>query len=297
MTGQTVTYTATVSVSAPGSGSPTGFVEFFDGGTPISACAGTTGEPLTGTTATCSVTYAAVGSHTITVKYLGDANFNQSAGSSAITQVVQKASTSTTVASTTGSPSVVGQQVTYTATVSVTAEGGGGTPTGNIEFFDGGTPIAVCAAGTGRPLSGLNATCQVTYSAIGSHTITAQYLGDTNYNASASSASITQVVNQASTTTGLASSANPSVAGQQVTYTATVSVTAPGSGTPTGSVTFKDGASTISCATGSVTFNGTTATCKVTYATVTGSARTRSRRSTTATRTSPARPRRRRARL
>ena len=113
----------------------------------------------------------------------------------------------------------------------------------------------------------------VTYSAVGAHTITAKYLGDPNYSASPTSSSITQTVNAAATTTAVASSANPSVVGQAVTYTATVAVTAPGAGTPSASdtVTFKDGASTITCGTGSVAFNGTTATCVVTYASTAGS--------------------------
>ena len=53
-----------------------------------------------------------------------------------------------------------------------------------------------------------------------------------------------------------------------MTYTATVAVTSPGTGTPSSSdtVTFKDGASTISCGSGSQAFDGTTATCVVTYA-------------------------------
>ena len=45
-------------------------------------------------------------------------------------------------------------------------------------------------------------------------------------------------MNQATTTTTLASSANPSVSGQSVTFTATVAATAPGSGTPTVMVNF-----------------------------------------------------------
>jgi len=40
------------------------------------------------------------------------------------------------------------------------------------------------------------------------------------------------------TTTALASSTNPSAVGQSVTFMATVSATASGAGTPTGSVTF-----------------------------------------------------------
>jgi hypothetical protein len=269
VTGQQVTYTGTVSVTAPGGGTPTGNVEFFDGVTPIAGCGGSSGNPLSGSSATCQVTYNAVGSHTITVKYLGDTNYNASPTSASITQTVNQASTTTAVVSS-QNPSVTGQQVTYTGTVSVTAPGGG-TPTGNIEFFDGVTPIAGCGGTSGNALSGSSATCQVTYNAVGSHTITVKYLGNTNYSASPTSASITQTINQASTTTVVVSSANPSVTGQQVTYTVTVSVTAPGAGTPSGSVTFKDGGSTITCETGSVSFNGSTATCKVTYATTAGS--------------------------
>src|SRR5207244_6039959 len=68
--------------------------------------------------------------------------------------------------------------------------------------------------------------------------------GDTNFTTS-TSATLTQTVNQASTSTSLSSSTNPSVFGQSVTFTATVSATAPGAGTPTGTINFKDGASSI----------------------------------------------------
>ena len=47
-------------------------------------------------------------------------------------------------------------------------------------------------------------------------------------------------VTQASTTTTLTTSVNPSVLGQSVTFTATVAAASPGSGTPTGIVTFAD---------------------------------------------------------
>ena len=55
----------------------------------------------------------------------------------------------------------------------------------------------------------------------------------------------TVTVNKANTATGLTSSVNPSVFGQSVTFTATVTAVAPGAGTPTGTVTFKDGITTI----------------------------------------------------
>src|SRR5439155_97659 len=47
------------------------------------------------------------------------------------------------------------------------------------------------------------------------------------------------------TTTGLTSSVQPSVFGQPVTFTATMAAKSPGAGTPTGTVTFKDGSSTL----------------------------------------------------
>lgn len=76
--------------------------------------------------------------------------------------------TTTTVASS-ANPSVQGQTVTYTATVS---PAGGG----SVTFNDGGTPVGGCTA---RSLnSSGQATCQVTYATTGSHPITAVYSGD-----------------------------------------------------------------------------------------------------------------------
>ncbi len=66
--------------------------------------------------------------------------------------------------------------------------------------------------------------------------VTASFAGSANYAASAGANSLT--VNKANTATSLISSANPSVFGQAVTFTATVAVLAPGSGTPTGFVRF-----------------------------------------------------------
>src|SRR5207253_206100 len=48
-----------------------------------------------------------------------------------------------------------------------------------------------------------------------------------------------QVVDQAGTSTGVSADINPSVFGQGVQFTATVPATAPGAGTPTGTVQFE----------------------------------------------------------
>ena len=145
---------------------------------------------------------------------------------------VQPIPTTVAVASTASSASY-GQQVTFTATVSA----GSGTPTSTVTFEDGSTVL-----GTGT----LNSSGVATYTtgafdlAVGTHSITAIYGGDTNYSGSTSSA-LSEVVDQDATTTSLSSSANPASYGQPVTFTATVSASAPGSGTPTGTVTFLDG--------------------------------------------------------
>jgi hypothetical protein len=233
VSGQSVTFTATVSPVAPGAGNPTGTVTFLDGGSPIG-----TGTLASGV-ATFTTSALAVGSHTLTTSYSGDTNFNGSTGSlTGNPQVVSKAITATAVISSVN-PTVFGQSVTFTATVSPVAPGAG-TPTGTVTFLDGGSPI-----GTGTLSAGV-ATFTTSALAVGSHTITTSYGGDGNFNGSTGSLTGNpQVVNKANTTTAVTSSQNPSSVGQPVTFTATVSPAAPGAGTLTGTVTFLDGGSPI----------------------------------------------------
>jgi hypothetical protein len=66
----------------------------------------------------------------------------------------------------------------------------------------------------------------------------------TDANGLSGSAPLSITVKPAPTTTSLSSSANPSVYGQAVTFTATVAPTT-GTGTPTGTVTFTDGSTTL----------------------------------------------------
>jgi hypothetical protein len=94
--------------------------------------------------------------------------------------------------------------------------------------------------GTGTLSSG-KATFTTSSLALGTHSITAAYGGNTN-NASISSV-LTQIVGKAATSTTLLSSANPSAFGQAVIFTATIKPAT--TGTPTGTVTFKDGATVL----------------------------------------------------
>jgi hypothetical protein len=229
--GASVTFTATVAAVAPGMGTPTGTVNFLDGTTQIG-----TGTLNSSGVATFITSTLSVGTHSITAVYAGDTNFTTST-SSALSQVVNQATTTALASSV--NPSVSGQTVTFTATVSPAS--GTATPTGTVNFLDGTTQI-----GTGTlNASGVATFSTSTLTVSGSpHSITAVYGGGPNFGGSTSSA-VSQVVNQASSTTGLVSSLNPSTSGATVMFTATVTAVAPGTGTPTGTVSFLDGTTTI----------------------------------------------------
>ncbi|MDQ3814371.1 MAG: Ig-like domain-containing protein, partial [Armatimonadota bacterium] len=78
--------------------------------------------------------------------------------------------------------------VTFTATVTPVAPGAG-TPTGTVTFRDGATVL-----GTGTLNANRQASITTSSLAVGSHTITATYNGNGNFNGSASPV-LTQVVN------------------------------------------------------------------------------------------------------
>src|SRR5262249_29288259 len=106
----------------------------------------------------------------------------------------------------------------------------GGTPTGSVTFFiDNNSVGTVNLNGSGV------ATFTTSSLTTGFHSVIAQYLGSSTYQA-AGSPTVTQEVRGASLTS-LVSSANPSNLGQLVTFTATVTQVG-GGPTPTGTVTF-----------------------------------------------------------
>ena len=179
-------------------------------------------------------------SNTATLTAAANDVFDPDTGNNSATDQDTVAKNPTTTSLTSSqNPSVFGQSVTFTATVSRTLVAG--TPTGGVTFKDGGTPL-----GGAVTLSGGVATLSTSALAAGNHTITAEYGGDVDDDLS--SAALTgnpQVVAKDSTTTAVTSSVNPSAAGQRVTFTATVSPVSPGSGTPTGTVTFSSGATVL----------------------------------------------------
>jgi hypothetical protein len=224
--GQSVTFTATVTAQQGFyKGTPTGTVTFTYGSTTL--CNAVT---LSVVTATCTYSNLPAGTDTVTAAYSGDANFATSSGT--LSQTVNKPTTTTTVTSSLN-PSSFNQQVTFTATVNGQF---GGTPTGTVTFTYGSTTL--CNSVT---LSGVTATCAYSALPIGTDIVAATYSGDSNF--SGSSGSFNQTVNQATTTTTLTSSVNPSEPGQPVTFTATI--TPQYGGQATGTVMFKDGPTTL----------------------------------------------------
>ncbi len=154
----------------------------------------------------------------------------------------------TTALTATANPSVTNQAVTFTATITPAA--GSGTPTGTVQFQIDGVN-----AGAAVALSGGSASFSTAALSVGTHTIAALYSGDGSF--LASSGSLTQTVNQDTTTTTVTSSVAGAIPGQPITFTVTVQANAPGAGTPTGSVDFFD--TTTNTDLGSVPLSGGTA--------------------------------------
>lgn len=229
--GNSVTLTAIIAVVAPGAGTPTGTVTFYDGVSVIGT------SSLVGLQATIATSILTPGPHNITAVYNGNGSFLTST-SPGWTQTVTRGTTSTSLV-TSLTPSPFGSSLTFTATVSVAT--GAGTPTGTVTFRDG-----LITLGT-QPLAGGTATFSTSLLAVGTHNIVANYNGDGNFTLSISN-TIIQVISQATTAIVLTSSVNPSTYGQSTTFTANVSVTT-GAGTPTGTVTFFDGVTSLGTST------------------------------------------------
>jgi Bacterial Ig-like domain (group 3) len=224
--GKSVTFTALVKSAI--AGTITGTVTFKDGAASLGSATIVSGKATLATTALTG------GTHSITATYNGSANYAVST-SSALSEKVNKATTTTTI--TAGpNPSSFGQTVKLTATVKSGSLHGAG----SVTFKRGATALGTAtlsATGVG--------TLSITTLPVGTDPITAVYAGNTNFLTSTSTA-VSEVVNKAKTTTTLASSANPATHGTTVTFTATVKPAFTGSAT--GTVTFKDGATVLGTA-------------------------------------------------
>jgi len=222
--GATATITATVKWNGNAVG--TGTVSLKDGANVIAW----SDIPNAAGQAVFQLANLRAGSHLLVADYSGSNGLQPSSG--ALTHVVDKGNATTTVV-TSPNPSVVGQIVAISATVNPVAPAFG-TPSGTVQFKDGGVDIGLPVA-----LSGGRAVLSATFTSPGPRSITASYSGDASFN-TAPSANVSHIVNKASTTTTVVSDLNPSRFNDAVTFTASILPLAPGAGAPGGTVQFKD---------------------------------------------------------
>jgi hypothetical protein len=228
--GTPVTITA-VLTSAAGVVAPTGTVTFSDNGVSLgTAAVGSNGQASTAAPSN-SVAALTVGNHEIAAAYSGDAKYAPSSAT-ALEMVVTKATTKMDLAAT---PAQAGEPVTMQAAVTVL---GPGTPAqgGTVDFFNSSTAIAGCS---GVALANGIAQCTTMFAQLGAYVINASYSGGPNTTAVTASLQLTV----GKLTPGFYAAAYST----SLPYGAGVGITAlaMGTPTPTGSVTFSDGAATL----------------------------------------------------
>ena len=226
--GASVTFTATVSSA---SGTPTGTVTFLADGNSIGSAS------LSGGSASVSSSNLTIGTHSITASYAGSGAFSASVGGP-ITQTITLVPTGIT-ASLTASASAT-SSVPMSFTVSAT---NGQVPNGTVAVAaDGST--ALCTVG----LSGGSGSCAESALHPGSHTITFNYEGTTEY--ASSSVSKALLVNAVTTAIGWAPPAaityGTALSGAQLNATESPSTAGTFTYTPTSGTVLAAGSHTLS---------------------------------------------------
>ena len=218
--GSPVTLTSTLTST---SGVPTGTVIFYTGTTSLG-----TGVINGNGIATFTTPPAALppGSDAVTAAYSGSSQFS-AVTSTATTVTVSKATPGFTV-NVSPSSAPYDTYMTFTAILSYP----GADPTGSIKLIDGTTILV-----QHDPDKGVLAIAEVL--AVGSHSISASYLGDENYNA-VTATPVTATITGLTPTVTLTLNPQSALTTQTVTMTATVTSTH--GILPGGSVTFFDGA-------------------------------------------------------
>jgi len=167
--GQQVTFTATVAPTGV-----TGSVQFIDG-------ASTLGSPVTLTNgiAAYMTSSLSVGVHNISASYSGDSNYLPSTSAVMTEVITATGAVSTTTALNATAKTFFHQPVVFSVQVTATS----GTATGNIILLEGNQQL-----GSSLPLNGSGAATFSTPLHPSVHNIQAVYLGNNNFNGSASTA-------------------------------------------------------------------------------------------------------------
>jgi sugar lactone lactonase YvrE len=237
--------TFTLNVGTTGGLTPTGTVTFFSNGVQI-------GSPVTlspGGTASINDSFPAAGNYAITATFT-PSNSTQG-GTASLTQVVGLPTAIVLTSSI--NPSLVNQSTNFTATITAIAS-----PTGSVTFYNGATALGtVPVTVTGNTGT---ATLPASFAASGTYPITAVYTTtSTNPDVTSATSTILNQVVENTSTLLFTSSVNPSLVGQSTTLTADLTAL----GTPTGTVSFYDGATLL----GTVNLTGGVASLSVSFAT------------------------------
>lgn len=217
--GQEVMVEAIVTVDAPGSGVPTGVVQFTGAGV---------NETLTLDAAgTAAFTTNMLTSGTLVVTYGGDGTYGEASGTTVVTVLP---AVTTTAAWPSPDSSNYSDEVTLFANVTTDAPGSG-TPVGSVTF-NGPSMLAQTV-----PLDATG-TAAITTDSLTSGTITATYISGNPDAFSGSTGTATITVVPAITNIELTLSKNVSVASEPVDLIVTVSAVDNSSLTPGGTVTF-----------------------------------------------------------
>jgi subtilase family serine protease len=238
-TSQTVSFTATVGPASVGT--MTGTVQFFSNGTSLGAPVPIDAQNAT----TPAENFPTVGTYNITATYSGDANYATSTTNPGVNLIVAAAPAASTITTLSiASPTVVlAGSDTFTVVVSA-ATPSTTIPTGNVQFYNGSTPLFGAIPLT----SGKLTTFSISAAAVvGNGSITAVYLGDSNFLGSTSPPQPLTVTRQA-TSVGLFPTFATVSTGVSDTFTASIEFTSFGVPGPTGTVQFFQGTNSIGTA-------------------------------------------------
>jgi hypothetical protein len=218
-----VNQSTTLTANLTALGAPSGTVRFYDGATQIGSA------NLTGSTASITVSFATPGTHSLTAVYSGD-TLTSSATTGSLAQIVLNSSTITLTTSV--NPVNVNANTTLSSTITSV-----GTTTGTVTFYAGTKRL-----GSSTVTGGI-AALVVSFPTPGTFSLTAVYSGDGN-NQAATSAPVSQTVLNV-VTVGLVSSSNPVLLDNATAITVLVTSAA---ATPTGTISFFDGATPLGVA-------------------------------------------------
>ena len=234
--GGPVSFTATVTADAPSLATPMGSVQFKVDGSDFGLPVTLDGSGAATSEATSTL---AVGNHTVDAVFTDAGDFDGSTGSLSGGQDVTSVATST-VGDLVGRQPVgvrSGRDLHGDSLGGIAVDGHAGGHGGVLRRATSlGAPVALDGSG--------QAQLSTSTLAVASHDITAVFSDAGSFDGSTSPV-LTQTVGSVATSTSVVSSDDSSVFGQDVTFTATVTVDGASSATPVGSVEFFDGLTSL----------------------------------------------------